>query len=118
MIIRQAKLEDMFKVLELADKHSISLPNDGLKLVCENDSGVIKSFVNLRNIISIEPFISEHPVYSNALWGYIEASAIQGNIKIMRCFANKKHVELYKKLGFYEPFPEHTSLEINFFERR
>jgi len=115
MIPRPAKPEDYEQINKLSEKHNIDLPNEG-KLIVLEDNGEIKAFVNIRPVLFVEPFISESPIATIKLWGYIKKKFIDGDIKILRCFAQKKHKKFYEKLEFYEIFNDYVSMERNFYK--
>lgn len=117
MTIREAKQEDLEQILKLADKHGISIPSEGKIIVAETTTGIIAGFVNIRPVIMIEPFICDNPLGAEKLWEYIKKKSEKGGVKILRCFAQEKHLKLFKRLGFYRIFQKHISLEINFYKK-
>jgi len=115
MKIRAGKQEDLEQLMKLAEKHNILLPGEGTIFVAETEAGKIEGFVNMRSVMMIEPFICENPLVANKIWEYIKERSEKGNIKILRCFAQKKHTKLFKRLGFYRIFAKNIPLEINFY---
>lgn len=115
MRIRDAKIEDLEQIEELAKKHDLGLPSEGKIIVAETEDGKIEGFVNLRSVVMIEPFICENPLAANKLWEYVKDKSEKGNVKIIRCFAQPKHESLFKRLGFYGIFTKEIPLEINFY---
>ena len=115
MKTRDAKIEDLEQIEALAKKHKLSLPSEGKIIVVETEEGKIEGFVNLRSVVTIEPFICENPLAANKLWEHIRDRSEKGNVKIIRCYAQPKHVSLFKRLGFYRIFEKWNSMEINFY---
>jgi N-acetylglutamate synthase-like GNAT family acetyltransferase len=115
MIVRDAKEEDLDQIKKLADKNGITIPNEGKLIVAETTTGAIVGFVNIRPVFMIEPFICDNPFGSRKLWEHIQRKSKEGQVKILRCFAQEKHLGLFKKLGFYRIFQKHIPLEINFY---
>jgi hypothetical protein len=115
MKIRDYIDSDSEKVKELAERNSLSLPAEGKIIIAEDDNGEIKSFVNVRLVTMIEPMVSENPVIGKKLFDYVEEKIKGSGIKILRCFAEEKNVNLFKKLGFYECFGDHKILEKNYY---
>jgi N-acetylglutamate synthase-like GNAT family acetyltransferase len=115
MIIREAKPEDTEELKSLAEKYKIDVPGDGKIVLAESSSGKIEAFVNIRPVFMIEPFVCENPLIGAKLWDYIARKSTIGGIKILRCYAQEKHLKLFKKLGFYRVFKKYIPMEINFF---
>lgn len=116
MTIREATPEDIPRINELAEKYGLSVPYDGKTVIAESNSGKIEAFVNVRPVFMIEPFVCENPLTGAKLWNYVAEKTEKGGIKILRCFAQQKHVRLFKKLGFYRIFRKAIPLEINFYK--
>jgi N-acetylglutamate synthase-like GNAT family acetyltransferase len=115
MTVRDAKKEDLEQIKKIADKNGITIPKEGKLIVAETKTGSIAGFVNIRPVFMIEPFICENPLGADRLWEYIQEKSKEGQVKILRCFAQEKHLRLFKKLGFYRIFKKHIPLEINFY---
>jgi hypothetical protein len=115
MKIRDYIESDFEKVKELAERNGLSFPSEGKIILAEDDNGEIKSFINVRLVTFIEPMASENPVIGKKLFDYVEKKIKEKGIKIIRCFAEEKNVNLFKKLGFYECFGDHKILEKNFY---
>lgn len=105
------------KIQDIAKEHNIEVPEEGLFYVAEGDNGEIGALVGLRIVVNIEPFISKNPLMGKKLWDSVKQMLISNGIKILRCYAKPEHVELYKKLGFYEIFNEYKPMEINFYNK-
>ena len=115
MTVRDANKADLDQIKKLAEKNGITIPDEGKLIVAETKEGTITGFVNIRPVFMIEPFICENPLGADRLWEYIQEKSQEGQIKILRCFAQEKHLSLFKKLGFYRIFQKHIPLEINFY---
>jgi hypothetical protein len=115
MKIREAVSEDMPQLIELAEKHGLSIPKEGTIVVAESNSGKIEAFANIRFVAMLEPVVIENPLIGAKLWNYVAEESRKKGIKILRCFAQEKHVKLLKKLGFYSVFKKSRPMEINFY---
>lgn len=116
MITRLATAKDNEQIEKLAEKHGLNLPGEGTVIVAENKEGEITAFVNIRAVLMIEPFVSDTPFASEKLWEHIQTKTQLGGFKILRCFAQERHISLFEKLGFYRIFEKHIPMEINFYK--
>jgi len=115
MRIRDYKKEDYEQVKTLAVKHGLNLPSDSKIIVAESYSGKIEGFVSVRNVLFIEPIVSDNPIMAVKLWNYVEEKIKKGGIKVVRCFADSKKEKTYKKVGFYRIFKKMLFLEKNYY---
>lgn len=116
MDIRLYVDSDYEKVKEFIERNGLTMPTEGQLIINEDDTGEIKAVVNLRKVIFIEPLVSESPLYTKKLWDYVEDNIRKNAIKIVRCVAEEKNINLFKKVGFYEPFEESKLLEKNYYK--
>ncbi len=118
MQIRDAKEEDLPRLQELADKYKLNLPDvgEGTIVLAESNSGKITDFLMIRGVYFLEPVVSENPLAMYQLWKYVSQKSKEHNIKIMRCFAQPKHFNLLKRIGFYRIFKKYIPMEINFYK--
>lgn len=111
MIVRAANKEDMPKVLELAKSYNLSIPEDGIIVLVEDEDKDVKAFMNIRIIPYVEPMISKSPFASQVLFNYVMEKMKGGGHKILRAFVREKNSQLLGKLGFNKVFEEYQSFE-------
>lgn len=106
MKIREFKTEDLEQLVGLAQQHNLLLPPDGMVNVAEDNEGNAVGMMLVRMVPMIEPFICTNPLIGKKLFDTTiqQLARTDGYRGVIRCNANKKDVELYKKLGFYEVF--------------
>lgn len=115
MKIRDYEVKDYDTVKALVEKHKLNFPTGGKLIVAETNSGKVEAFANIRPVYMIEPLVCENPLMADKLWGHIVKKSREGNVKILRCFVQQKHIKLLKRIGFYEIFKKHIPVEINFY---
>lgn len=116
MKIRDFILEDTEQVQALCERYGFGFPTEGKIIVAVDETGVIKSFINMRLITYVEPFVADSPFAGKELWDYVEGKIKEGNLPIVRCFTDEKNKSLFERLGFYEVFKNQLSLEKNYYE--
>lgn len=119
MQIREATIEDIPRLKELAEKYGLNLPDfgDGTIVLAESNEGKITDFIMIRGVYFLEPVVSENPLALNKLWKYVNDKSVEKGVKILRCFAQPKDVSLLKRIGFYRIFKKHIPMETNFYQR-
>lgn len=103
-------MEDTEQVKALCEKYKINMPTEG-KIIVVEENGIIKSFVCMKYVMMISPFVSESPVYSKWLYNFLEERIKENNIPIVECFIEKHNEGLLNKLGFQRIFPDHLIME-------
>jgi hypothetical protein len=113
MKIREYQEDDFTQLVDLAKQHNINLPPSGMVNVAEDDAGKIIGTMLIRLVPTIEPFICTNPIASKKLFDvtFNQAREKMIDMNILRCYANQKNVETYKKLGFYEIFKNYSIME-------
>ena len=111
MKVRIAKKEDIEQVKKLADKYNLEYSDQSIIILAEDDDKNIKGFIALRFVPFIEPMISESSIAALMLYQAAEKLLEQMEVPIIRIFAQEKHEELFKKVGFEEIFQDYISME-------
>ena len=104
MIIRYYKNTDEDQIQELAKKNGILVPEEGLLIVAEDNSGKIVGFINLRYVPMIEPLICGNPLAGRKLLDEAEMILKVNNQQVMRAIVGDEVRDLAVKDGFYEVF--------------
>lgn len=114
MTIRGYVDSDYQEIKALAEKYNINLPIEGKVIVAVDDNNKVVSFMIMRGIMMIEPFIGENSLANKHLFDKFEWLMNISDVKIVRCNIEKKNIKLLEKLGFYRVFEKHVQMEKNY----
>lgn len=111
MKLREATLQDMPELKDMALKYEIDFPEDARILIAENDEGEIKAFAALRPMVQITPFISENPLIGKKLFDHMQDYLQSFHYPMVQCFTDPENKDLFTKLGFQQVFDDKIIME-------
>lgn len=111
MIIRNYTKSDEDFIQELAKKHDVSIPNDGLVLVAESSEGKIVGFILIRTVSFIEPFVCENKVTAVELFNEAILHLKTMKAPIVRAIIGHEHLGVAGKVGFEKIFTDKILIE-------
>lgn len=113
MIYRDFEENDTQQIKDLCGKHKIGEPKLAHIIVAEEGKRIV-GFIALKNVVFIEPMISENPIASKKLFVLAERVLEENKIRTVRCFCKINKKKLYSKVGFQQVFEDQIIMEKNY----
>lgn len=111
MIIRYYKKEDEQQIQELAKKHNILLPDEGMMMIAEDSDGKIVGILNLRQVAMIEPLIADNPMAGRKMLDEMVMFLKTTRQSIVRAIVGDEVRDLALKDGFEQVFENKHIIE-------
>lgn len=111
MDYRIAQTKEEFELLsEYASRYDFTVDPNSV-VIYAVDEGKIKGLISLKNIVVVEPLISENSLTTHALWNMALGILLSRGVREVRANTKTQNVPLYERLGFDVIFPGQVIME-------